>query len=120
MAGHAMMLVVVPCAQIALPFLWGLPWAVWALARLRPGAGSAVLIPSSLLRYLTFKLTWDLQQARLPCFIPPSPCSSCIGDSSCPLYGWQEIYPVPISSAISMVTVPTFPHKVGLSSRDTT
>ena len=53
-----------PLPQIAYPFLWGLPWATWALARLRPGAGAAVLIPSSLLRYLTFKLTWDLQQAR--------------------------------------------------------
>ena len=35
---------------------------MWALQRLRPGSGAAVLIPTSLLRYLTFKLTWDLQQ----------------------------------------------------------
>lgn len=47
---------------MAYPFLWGTPWVLWALAKLRPGTGAAVLIPSSLLRYLTFKLTWDLQQ----------------------------------------------------------
>ena len=50
--------------QVAKPFLWGVPWVLWALERLRPGSGAAVLIPTSLLRYLTFKLTWDLQQAR--------------------------------------------------------
>ena len=49
---------------MAKPFRVGLPWATWALARLRPGCGSAVYIPSSLLRYLTFKLTWDLHEAR--------------------------------------------------------
>jgi lysosomal acid lipase/cholesteryl ester hydrolase len=49
-------------AQVAYPFLWLLPGVVAVLSRLRPGAGAAVLIPSSLLRYLTFKLTWDLQQ----------------------------------------------------------
>ncbi|EIE26467.1 hypothetical protein COCSUDRAFT_39557 [Coccomyxa subellipsoidea C-169] len=47
---------------VAYPFLWSTPWVLWLLARLRPGTGAAVLIPSSLLRYLTFKLTWDLQQ----------------------------------------------------------
>ncbi|KAK9840957.1 hypothetical protein WJX81_002471 [Elliptochloris bilobata] len=47
---------------VAKPFRTGLPWATWALARLRPGCGAAVYIPSSLLRYLTFKLTWDLQE----------------------------------------------------------
>lgn len=48
--------------QVAYPFLWGTPIVLWLLRRIRPEAGAAVLIPSSLLRYLTFKLTWDLQQ----------------------------------------------------------
>lgn len=73
-------------AQVAKPFLWGLPWVMWALERLRPGSGAAVLIPTSLLRYLTFKLTWDLQQARVlsraasqwPCY---TACSVLCGSS---------------------------------------
>jgi len=35
---------------------------VWALHWIRPGVGAACYIPSSLLRYVTFKLTVDMQQ----------------------------------------------------------
>ena len=48
--------------QVAWPFCWFLPLVVWALNRWRPGNGGGVLVPSQLLRYLTFKLTLDLQQ----------------------------------------------------------
>ena len=34
----------------------------WLVQRFRPGLGAAVLLPSSVLRFLTFKLQWDLQQ----------------------------------------------------------
>ena len=51
-------------SQVAKPFRTVLPWATYGLGRVRPGCGAAVYIPSSLLRYLTFKLTWDLQEAR--------------------------------------------------------
>lgn len=47
--------------QAALPFVWCLPLLVRALNWLRPGSGAAVLIPSTWLRYITFKLTADLQ-----------------------------------------------------------
>ena len=51
--------------QVAKPFLWGVAvGAVGAGAAAAGQRGRAVLIPTSLLRYLTFKLTWDLQQAR--------------------------------------------------------
>lgn len=42
--------------------MWILPPLVWALRVLRPGRGAACYIPSSLLRYITFKLTVDMQQ----------------------------------------------------------
>ena len=48
--------------QIAYPFMWFLPPVYWAVQRFRPGLGAAVLLPSSVLRFLTFKLQWDLQQ----------------------------------------------------------
>jgi len=48
--------------QAAAPFLWVLPPLVWALHWIRPGVGAACYIPSSLLRYVTFKLTVDMQQ----------------------------------------------------------
>ncbi|KAL3139966.1 hypothetical protein ABBQ38_004253 [Trebouxia sp. C0009 RCD-2024] len=48
--------------KAALPFMWILPPLVWALRLLRPGRGAACYIPSSLLRYITFKLTVDMQQ----------------------------------------------------------
>jgi hypothetical protein len=57
-----------------MPFRTILPWVTWMMARLRPGCGSSVYIPSSLLRYLTFKLTWDLQEARARIC---QPCSCC-------------------------------------------
>ena len=42
--------------------MWLLP-SLMALNRLiRPGKGAAVYIPSTLLRYLAFKLTVDVQQ----------------------------------------------------------
>ena len=59
--------------QAALPFLYILPWLVWWLERVRPGAGAAVYIPSSLLRYVTFKLSVDLQQVHTA--RPPQPNS---------------------------------------------
>ena len=48
--------------QIAYPFMWFLPPVYWTVQRFRPGLGAAVLLPSSVLRFLTFKLQWDLQQ----------------------------------------------------------
>ena len=48
--------------QAALPFLVLLPPLVSALHWMRPGVGAACYIPSSLLRYITFKLTVDMQQ----------------------------------------------------------
>lgn len=42
--------------------MWFLPPVYWAMQRFRPGLGAAVLLPSSVLRFLTFKLQWDLQQ----------------------------------------------------------
>lgn len=35
---------------------------MWLLRLVRPGLGAPAYIPSSLLRYITFKLTLDLQQ----------------------------------------------------------
>ena len=48
--------------QLAYPFMWFLPPIFWAAQRFRPGCGAAVLLPSTILRFLTFKLQWDLQQ----------------------------------------------------------
>ncbi len=48
--------------QIAYPFMWFVPPVYWLVQRFRPGLGAAVLLPSSVLRFLTFKLQWDLQQ----------------------------------------------------------
>lgn len=48
--------------QAAKPFDWFLPSIMWLNNIVRPGKGAAVLVPSSLLRYLTFKLTADLHQ----------------------------------------------------------
>ena len=48
-------------AQVAWPFVWFLPPIMWLNNIFRPAKGAAVFIPSSLLRYLTFKLTVDLQ-----------------------------------------------------------
>ena len=50
--------------QGALPFVYLLPVLMRWLARLRPGVGAPVYIPSSLLRYITFQLSHDLQ--RIP------------------------------------------------------
>lgn len=50
------------CVQAAIPFVMILPVLVWAMHWIRPGMGAPVYIPSSLLRYITFKLTVDLQQ----------------------------------------------------------
>lgn len=70
--------------QAAKPFLWFLPTLIRLNNIFRPGKGAAVLIPSSLLRYLTFKLTMDLQQipalqvqsATLPLHRVPLCCPS--------------------------------------------
>jgi len=48
--------------KVAAPFLYILPVVMALLNRVRPGIGTPVYIPSSLLRYITFKLTVDLQQ----------------------------------------------------------
>ena len=49
-------------AQVAWPFVVLLP-PLMALNRLvRPGKSAAVYLPSTLLRYLAFKLTVDVQQ----------------------------------------------------------
>lgn len=48
--------------QIAYPFMWFTPPIYWLVQRFRPGLGAAVLLPSNVLRFLTFKLQWDLQQ----------------------------------------------------------
>ncbi|KAK9810435.1 hypothetical protein WJX72_010667 [[Myrmecia] bisecta] len=48
--------------KAVVPFMAVMPALMWLLTRLRPGIGSAAYIPSSLLRYLTFKITVDLQQ----------------------------------------------------------
>lgn len=47
---------------ISIPFLHILPLVMKLLNRFRPGVGAPAYIPSSLLRYITFKLTVDLQQ----------------------------------------------------------
>lgn len=47
---------------ISIPFLHTLPLVMKLLNRFRPGVGAPAYIPSSLLRYITFKLTVDLQQ----------------------------------------------------------
>ena len=51
--------------QGAYLFIWGLPIVMWLNRRLRPGKGAAVLIPSTWLRYITFKFTADLQSVSL-------------------------------------------------------
>lgn len=48
--------------QVAWPFRYILPPLNWALHWLRPGKGTSCYIPSSLLRYFTFKITVDMQQ----------------------------------------------------------
>ena len=48
--------------KIAAPFLYIVPFIIRLLNRFRPGVGAPTYIPSSLLRYITFKLTVDLQQ----------------------------------------------------------
>jgi hypothetical protein len=50
------------CIQIAYPFMWTLPTVYWLLQYFRPGMGAAVLLPTSMLRFVTFKLQWDLVQ----------------------------------------------------------
>ena len=58
--------------QVAWPFVWLLP-SLMALNRLiRPGRGAAVYIPSTLLRYLAFKLTVDVQQLPALQACPPA------------------------------------------------
>lgn len=47
--------------QAALPIIWFLPTIMWFVRRLFPGKGIAVIIPSTYLRFLTFKLTADLR-----------------------------------------------------------
>ena len=51
-----------PVPQVVAPFVWVLPVVMWLLRLVRPGLGAPAYIPSSLLRYITFKLTLDLQQ----------------------------------------------------------
>ena len=48
--------------QVAWPFVWLLPSVMFLNRLVWPGRGSAVYIPSTLLRYLAFKLTVDVQQ----------------------------------------------------------
>ena len=63
-------------AQVAWPFVVLLP-PLMALNRLvRPGKSAAVYLPSTLLRYLAFKLTVDVQQlpALQVALPPPAPC----------------------------------------------
>lgn len=56
--------------QAALPIIWFLPSIAWLLGKLFPSKGFAVVIPSTYLRFLTFKLTADLRavspQPQLP------------------------------------------------------
>ena len=71
--------------QASWPFIWFLPVIGWVVARVRPGAGAAVLIPSTWLRYITFKLTADLQSVSPSCQspLPARPGSTAI---SCALH----------------------------------
>ena len=49
------------CVQVAWPFVVLLPGLMALLRLVRPGKGTAVYLPSTLLRYLAFKLTVDVQ-----------------------------------------------------------
>lgn len=48
--------------QVFLPFVWAVPRIVALMGWLAPGVGSPAYLPSSLLRYITFKLSMDLDQ----------------------------------------------------------
>ena len=48
--------------NFAIPFLYMLPIVMRLLNSFRPGVGAPAYIPSSLLRYITFKLSTDLHQ----------------------------------------------------------
>ena len=48
--------------QIAYPFIYGMPPLNWLLRKLRPNQGVRVLVPSPLLRAVTFKLFVDMSQ----------------------------------------------------------
>lgn len=47
-----------------MPVIWWLPSISWLVEKLFPGKGLAVIIPSTYLRFLTFKLTADLRAVR--------------------------------------------------------
>ena len=53
--------------QAALPVIWFLPSISWLLNKLFPGKGFAVIIPSTYLRFLTFKITADLRAVSQAC-----------------------------------------------------
>ena len=50
--------------QVFVPFMCVVPHIVRLMDWVRPGIGSPAYLPSSLLRYITFKLTMDLD--RIP------------------------------------------------------
>ncbi len=50
------------CLQIAYPFIYGMPPLNWLLRKLRPSQGIRVLVPSPMLRAVTFKLFVDMSQ----------------------------------------------------------
>ncbi|GAB4815151.1 hypothetical protein N2152v2_002197 [Parachlorella kessleri] len=50
--------------KVFVPFMWVVPHIVRIMDWVRPGIGSPAYLPSSLLRYITFKLTMDLD--RIP------------------------------------------------------
>ena len=62
----ASVLISVLSVQAALPVIWFLPSIMWIVRRLFPGKGIAMIIPSTYLRFLTFKLTADLRAVRFP------------------------------------------------------
>jgi hypothetical protein len=45
---------------VFVPFMWVVPSLVRLMGWVRPGIGSPAYLPSSLLRYITFKLSMDL------------------------------------------------------------
>ena len=51
---------------MAWPFLWCVPPIIAVLRRFRPGTGAGAYIPTSLLRYVAFKLHVDIQKVRWP------------------------------------------------------
>ena len=51
---------------MAWPFLWFVPPIIQVLRRFRPGTGAGAYIPTSLLRYVAFKLHVDIQKVRRP------------------------------------------------------